>query len=382
MIKQVPVIVIGAGVAGLACSKELYRHDVDHLVIAKVVGGRITSSDNGAVNYGAYIFGNDSRHIKNIVTRGRRLRLHHVRFHGEGAASFWPAWQRPGELWRFYRAVRWFQRHYRVFQHRAERIGQRAALEADRELLAMYQQPARDWLVHRHLDNFSCMYIDPVVRMCTFSEIKSVSALEFFHVAMYLTIPVFEFRTDPGQLATTGKPPLIDEVVDIKLGTPPQVVTKEHGVFLADGIVLATPIEQTRRWLKLSFNKTPRAAWMYHLSGQVRPAYRHGDLHVFRSPNNNLFLSPQVDGTQLLYRLRDNRDFSELFEDSPVVISVRHWNPAFWMGGISLLDTHLGNGVYVAGDHNIIGMEDAFISGIAAATALTALSPNVPVTNK
>lgn len=370
MSRHVSTIVIGGGVAGLACSTELHKQGIAHILIADEVGGRITSSTDGAVNYGAYILGGDNRHLQQIVTRGRRLRLHRVRFHGLGSSSFWSAWKSPIQLWRFYRAVRWFQQHYHEFQRQAENLGQREALLADKELYAMYLQSADTWLRQHRLREFTQAFIDPIIRMCTFSEVSEVSALEFFHLAMYLTIPVYEFTASPKQLTANCTEIVKDIVVDITVGSPHVVHTKNHGTFTADALVLATPIDQSLRWLTTEYDKKPRQAWMYHLQGAVKKNYAGADLHIFRHPENNLFLSPQKDGTFLCYRLHESGDFSDLFEGTVDIKASRQWKPAFWMGGTSLKGIEVGKNVFLAGDHNIVGMEDAYVSGIAAAKAV------------
>ena len=68
------VIIIGGGIAGLACARRL--HDAGHsaLLITENLGGRIRTSTDGAVNIGAYYVTRDYSHVNRFVDRGPRLK--------------------------------------------------------------------------------------------------------------------------------------------------------------------------------------------------------------------------------------------------------------------------------------------------------------------
>ena len=60
-------IIVGAGIAGLACARRL--HDARHpfLMIAENMGGRIQRSRDGAVNLGAYYVRADYTHVRDLL---------------------------------------------------------------------------------------------------------------------------------------------------------------------------------------------------------------------------------------------------------------------------------------------------------------------------
>ena len=55
---------------------------------------------------------------------------------------------------------------------------------------------------------------------------------------------------------------------------------------------------------------------------------------------------------------------------NPKVIFKKHWEPAFNITGEELLDCEQGGGVYLVGDHNVIGLEDSYITGVLAANKI------------
>ena len=47
-------IIIGAGISGLACARQLDKYNEDFLIISNDIGGRILTSEDGTANYGAF----------------------------------------------------------------------------------------------------------------------------------------------------------------------------------------------------------------------------------------------------------------------------------------------------------------------------------------
>ena len=75
MEKHYPIIVIGAGAAGIAAASELKKHGKEFIIISPDIGGRILTSADGRVNYSACIIGGDNANIAQRVTLTRRIKL-------------------------------------------------------------------------------------------------------------------------------------------------------------------------------------------------------------------------------------------------------------------------------------------------------------------
>ena len=79
--KKFETVIIGAGISGLACAKQLYKNGKDFLVISKDIGGRILTSEDGNVNYGAFFVCSDYYNVLKHVTIKSRIRLRDFCFH-------------------------------------------------------------------------------------------------------------------------------------------------------------------------------------------------------------------------------------------------------------------------------------------------------------
>ncbi len=73
MARDVETVIIGGGIAGLACARRLHDSQRPFLLITEDVGGRIRVSKDGAVNVGAYYVRSDYTHVNRFVDRGRRI---------------------------------------------------------------------------------------------------------------------------------------------------------------------------------------------------------------------------------------------------------------------------------------------------------------------
>ena len=79
--KKYDTLIIGAGISGLACARQLDKYDQDFFIISKDIGGRILTSDDKTVNYGAFFVCSDYKNVLKYVTLKSRIRLRDFRFH-------------------------------------------------------------------------------------------------------------------------------------------------------------------------------------------------------------------------------------------------------------------------------------------------------------
>ena len=82
-----------------------------------------------------------------------------------------------------------------------------------------------------------------------------------------------------------------------------------------------------------------------------------------------MMTNQQPDGTYLIYTREKDVDLHQVCEQFHVLATV-HWEKAMYTQGTAYLDQQYGDDLYVAGDHNGLGLEPTAISGIFAANQI------------
>ena len=128
------VVIIGGGIAGLACARRLHDEGHSFLLITENIGGRIRTSKDGTINIGAYYVTRDYGHVNEFVDRGSHIRRRSI-LRGSEDGSFsrsdLPLLLHPAQALRFRRLMRQFRRHYETFKQDCLSVSQAQAIRAD-----------------------------------------------------------------------------------------------------------------------------------------------------------------------------------------------------------------------------------------------------------
>jgi len=136
--------------------------------------------------------------------------------------------------------------------------------------------------------------------------------------------------------------------------------------FRATNVVVATPIDISRKLLALPQVKSGVRAHMFALSGRLRREWARGDIQLFTGDDPMLAIARQGPRRVLLCSRQEKPDFQRFFETFEVLDHVC-WNPAFNLEGDTLLECEQGENLYLIGDANVCGLEDSYITGLYAA---------------
>ena len=148
------------------------------------------------------------------------------------------------------------------------------------------------------------------------------------------------------------------------------VSTAGGDVFRARTLVMATTAHVALALLGLPKIRSASRLYAYLVKGVPREAFRERDVHLF----------PDTSPVIYLARRHNAADEYELFSNVPVELDTyfeRHelrwmqeWPQAIYTHPGFVLDQDMGGDLYIAGDHNGMGMEPAAISGIYAANRI------------
>ena len=136
--------------------------------------------------------------------------------------------------------------------------------------------------------------------------------------------------------------------------------------------MVATPTDVSARLLEVGPVKRPISAYMFLVRGTAADPGRRPP--TASSPGRRgLRDRPAGRGIDAVSAATGEPDLTRIFSDGEVV-ERHHWNPAFHLGGDALLECEQQPGLYLIGDHNVCDLEDAYLTGVYAASRIIARS--------
>lgn len=367
-------IIIGGGLAGLSCAKRLSEHkeSFNFKVISSDLGGRVVTSQDGQVNYGAYIVPKHTPYLEPYIEKKRRIHVFRTDFHKKRKEySFWHVFSYRSELINFLFFIRKYRKQYFAFQKSCEQIGQKEAFNKFPILKKYYQQPAEEFIKEHCINHLVSDFLSQAVYMCTFSSLKQISAFDFLHISMFLDVPIYEFQFHLEKFIESFKKNVLkDEIISFeRIESGYEVKTKKGEIFESENLVFATPPQISQKFLNFSYEKQPCSTHLFHIKGEPFSQWKDADIELFAPESETIFISKQNDGTTIFYSKIDKPDFEKFFSSYEIIIH-KHWQPAFYLGIGEIIDQNIEKGLYLIGDINIVGMEDAFISGLYVANKI------------
>jgi len=143
-------------------------------------------------------------------------------------------------------------------------------------------------------------------------------------------------------------------------------------MYSATNVVLATPADVTARIVKpvvkLPKIRNASVLYAYLIRGRMKARYRNHLVHIFADDIPIIFTAKRKEGEYEVFTEQEI-DLAEYF-DAYVVVECVHWPKALFTNPSIVLDQNLAANLYMAGDHNGLGMEPAAISGIYAANRI------------
>ena len=377
----VDVVVVGGGISGLACAKTLAERGCrDFKLITKDIGGRICTSADGAVNYGAYYVRRDYRNMRQYVVLKKRLRASDafVFVNNELRHVTRSLIRHPFALARLLFLVKRFDRCYQRFKRRSEFMSQREAIEADPRLGRFLHADATEFLRRHRLGSLTDCLINPIVWSTALMDVREVPASTMLFLLLILIHPTYEFEFQADRITTAFADKIErDEVVSVARNDEYwKLETRMNNTCLARKLVMAAPIQTTIELLRyvlpqadLEINR-PVYAHMVHVRGILRSPFNRARFVVLAPHNEDIVLARQEDGTHLLYSRREDINLADYFTQYDV-IGRKFWSPAFWVGK-RIIESRIRDDLYLIGDHSLVNMEDAFLTGVYAGNQLVA----------
>jgi hypothetical protein len=372
---QAKTIIIGGGIAGMSCAMRLLEARQDFLLITDDLGGRIQYSRDAGVNFGAYFVMSGYVNAKKLLTRDTWINPADACFHNSDTECFnlisWHTLKQLPELLRFLGVIRKFMWHYKAYKQRCLVMPQRSALDADPYMADIFVKPATQFMKENRIENVANDYVAKFTYACTGFSPEHFTALDFMNPAQGMITPIHRFKFDPEAVAKKLEHHLtFDAITQIEsLDGGFRLHGKSGKSYLAENIVVATPASVTKELLHLPEIREASKFHVFHVRAELKPVYRRYSLNLFSCDSPFMLLSREHDGTYLIYSLDKDVDLGQVC-DRFEVLATRTWEQAMYIFGRAYMEQQYGEGLYVAGDHNGLGLEPSAISGIYAANQI------------
>lgn len=366
-------VIIGAGISGLSCARHLSSNDEDFLLISKDIGGRILTSDDGNSNYGAFFVCSDYDHVLKYVTLDCRIRLRDFCFHGKTKQYILFSPRLLAYISQFVKMQKilyTFRKKLRLLRKNSVFISQKQAIESDPFLLKLYMQTASDFINEYQLEKGTEVYFSKALYSTTFSKIHEMNAFSFVQFLLPLITPIYTFKFEKERMVEPFKDRIIiGEVNHINFKDKQYKIMFDNKIVYAKNLVLATQINWSKQYANVTKTNKPIDTNMMHIKGSPIMNFSNKNYHLFHPSSNVQAIANLKDGTFLVYYKKDTPDLNQFFNNSSIIAS-KQWDPAGFINGHTLIESNRGNNMYLIGDYNIAGLEEAYITGLYCANQI------------
>lgn len=381
MTERAEIVIVGAGMAGLACARELARAGLQALIVGEQLGGRIRTSCAGA-NLGASYVTTDYVEVGRFSARGPRIWMKdvvfldtdqgwHTVFHPRGL-------RRAGPLARLYADVISCRRWLVELRSQVKAgVDQRDALRSIPQLRAFVEMPALELVRRRRYEEVAEIYAEPILHSTLFVRLGEANAFYFLASLFPILLPVWKgdfthtvaLLTEPTIRVLPWRVAAVDRVEG------GYRLECDDGAILAGTVVLATPPGAVPRLPPLVVEEASPPArrvpiTSLHLRGRRTAGIPREKTIFFRPGNVVTVLWRQRDGTDVAFSHDEAPDLSALYDTVEVLDRIR-WSPAIVLSGSDWRPRELADRLFVVGDYNVCGLEDSFLAGAGLGRLLT-----------
>jgi hypothetical protein len=373
--KKYNTVIVGAGISGLACARTLIENGEDFLIISEDVGGRILTSDDGRVNYGAFFVCSDYYNLLKYVKLKSQIRLRDFYFHEKDKSFIFFEPKLLKYSFQFFKTLRLlykFRRNFRRFRKITVDISQKKAIEKDKFLYDLYMQNAADFVIKNNIESGTQTYLSKGLYSTTFSKIKDMNAFSFLQFILPIITPIYRFTFEKEKMIQPFENDLkIGKVNDIIYKNEEYKIKVNKEVIQSKNIVLATQIDWSKHFAGVNKTNLPVSTNMLHVQGNTKKIISRKSYHLFSPPSNVQAIANLKDGTFLFY-FKDKQPNLNYYFNNPKIIAKKFWNPVGTINGNTLIESDRGNNMYLIGDYNLAGLEESYITGIFAAKQIIA----------
>ena len=370
-------LIVGGGMAGMFCALRLKEAGLPFLLLTERLGGRVMYKPEFKMNFGAVFYFENYHNVKKILTPGPRVikSFGQILFHRTGSDCYpvmsFRILRHIWQLLKFLRFMKTFAVHYETYKKNCETMQVKEALEIDPFMNRLFFKTAAQFIDELGVAEVCRESVSFFAYACTGARVDTLTAFDYCYLAQGLLKPINHFTFSESEMQKRIGSVEFDSVVSVGGDTGAHTVTTAKGtVFRARNLVIATPADVSKNLLNLPKIRSASKLFAYLVKGTIKKKYRGRDIHLFSDTSPIIYLAKK-DGSEGEYEIFSNvrLDLDEYF-DQYDVRWLQEWPQALYTHPALVLDQDLGDNLYMAGDHNGMGMEPAAISGIYAANRI------------
>lgn len=375
-------IIIGGGIAGLACARRLFQYGRDFLLITDRLGGRMHAAAGSTRNFGAAYITADYKHVRRFVRPGPRMRLRDVFFPvGAGFVRLGHASniRHMPALARLYSHLIAFRHRFNRLRKSAPHVCQAELLNRDSAMKRAAEEPAGDFIRRHRLADLDAIFANPVVNSTVFVGSDQVNTFYYLACLMPALVPTYLADLSGTTAALTDG--FHSKIVSEKVIALEAIlegrfrVATARSEFHARQIVIAAPSHNVREFCpelddarRNGVREIPVST--LHIAGRRRAEY---------FPGRTVFLKPGEPATVLLHLPGQACDivFSQTgapnlsaYYEEHRIIGQTQWKTAIQLSGPTWRPLMPRDNLYMIGDYNICGLEDSYLTGLFAANRI------------
>ena len=197
-----------------------------------------------------------------------------------------------------------------------------------------------------------------------------MNAFSFIQFLTPLITPIYTFDFEKDRMTKPFQDNItIGQVSDIQYKNGQYKIKFDNTFVNAENIVLATEIEWSKHFTDVLQTNKSIDTHMLHIKGNPRKNIARKKYHLFQSNNNIQAIADASNGTHLLYYKKEPPNLEKFFVN-PQIIAEKYWRMAGTINGHHLIEASRGKNMYLIGDYNIAGLEDAYITGVYSANQI------------
>lgn len=373
--KRTETVIVGGGIAGLACARRLAAAGRAFRLFSDRLGGRLHAAHDG-LNFGASYVTSDYRHVLEFVDLGPRIYMKDVYYWDRDRfiSLFHPRnARRVRAVARIYRLVYRFRRHFLQLRRSASHVCQKTLLERDPVLHRTTQQAAAELVAEHGLEELNDVFCAPIFHSTLFVPTSQANA--FYFLANLFPIWLPTYAVDVRRTVARMTRGLLDRV---RVARVEQIEEHAEGSFVvrtadetlgAKNLVLAVPGRNGEELLPGHNTALNVPFCTLHIRGRRRREMVPGKIVFFREEHPITILWPQPNGLEIAFAPTIDPDLSLYFERYEITRAVR-WKTAVQLSDNSWRPLQPRKRLFTIGDHNICGLEDSYLTGLFAANRI------------